>query len=88
MGENTVALPVKIPALIGCRFYPNVAGFPAFVTASEQTDLFVAGDCQQGYNRAVRAFPRIGCGVPARPRHEVESRCTWVDSAEVAYDAD
>jgi len=30
--------------------------------------------------------PGLGSGVLRAPHHEVESRC-WVDSAEVAYDA-
>jgi spore maturation protein SpmB len=47
-------------------------------------DLFVAGSCKRGYNRAVRASPVVVAGFcmpPTTKRKPLE-----VDSAEVAYD--
>jgi hypothetical protein len=79
--------PVKKLAVIGCRFCSESRTFPGFVTASEPADLFVAGACQQGYNHAVRAFPGTGCGFLLTPPQK-GTALTWVDSAEVAYDAD
>src|ERR1700757_390788 len=61
---------------------------PGTVTDSEQRDLFGTQGLAHGaiINR-VRASPGLDAGFCA-PAHEVESRCIWVEPAEVAYDAD
>jgi hypothetical protein len=78
LGQYRTAYLVWMPTAGGKS---HSSGFRNKATTGE---LFVAPSGQRGYNRAVRAFPRVVAGYCMPPT--TKRKPLQVDSAEVAYD--